>query len=489
MNKKSFICLILALLMLTSFTLPIGAFADEYEEILFDDYFDDFYDDQYTESYDYFDDFYDDQYEPYDDVLEEDFYEEFSEDAPIFDEIFDENTEIDTDPLFDESTEETNNDDDNELIGQLAFGDTETFDAAELEIETQPVDWEGPETETASFTVSAKGGTEPYSYQWQYQNATGNWYNRARATEASFSIPARNKNGYTMRCVVTDSTGATVVSESASIIHTAPALEIETQPVDWEGPETETASFTVTAKGGTEPYSYQWQYQNATGNWYNRARATEASFSIPAINKNGYTMRCVVTDSTGATVVSESASIIHTAPTLEIETQPVNWEGPETETASFTVSAKGGTAPYTYQWQYQSKGKWYNRSGATSETFSISANGRDGYTVRCVVTDAAGASVTSNQAVITIAAPQDFTVEGVTYRIISAEEVEIAAYDGTASSLTIPSKVNGYDVTAVGEQAFMNQAITSISLPNSIKYIRSQAFKGCVNLATMTTHD
>ena len=397
MNKKSFICLILALLMLTSFTLPIGAFADEYEEILFDDYFDDFYDDQYTESYDYFDDFYDDQYEPYDDVLEEDFYEEFSEDAPIFDEIFDENTEIDTDPLFDESTEETNNDDDNELIGQLAFGDTETFDAAELEIETQPVDWEGPETETASFTVSAKGGTEPYSYQWQYQNATGNWYNRARATEASFSIPA--------------------------------------------------------------------------------------------INKNGYTMRCVVTDSTGATVVSESASIIHTAPTLEIETQPVNWEGPETETASFTVSAKGGTAPYTYQWQYQSKGKWYNRSGATSETFSISANGRDGYTVRCVVTDAAGASVTSNQAVITIAAPQDFTVEGVTYRIISAEEVEIAAYDGTASSLTIPSKVNGYDVTAVGEQAFMNQAITSISLPNSIKYIRSQAFKGCVNLATMTTHD
>ena len=304
-NKKSFICLILALLMLTSFTLPIGAFADEYEEILFDDYFDDFYDDQYTESYDYFDDFYDDQYEPYDDVLEEDFYEEFSEDAPIFDEIFDENTEIDTDPLFDESTEETNNDDDNELIGQLAFGDTETFDAAELEIETQPVDWEGPETETASFTVSAKGGT----------------------------------------------------------------------------------------------------------------------------------------------------------------------------------------APYTYQWQYQSKGKWYNRSGATSETFSISANGRDGYTVRCVVTDAAGASVTSNQAVITIAAPQDFTVEGVTYRIISAEEVEIAAYDGTASSLTIPSKVNGYDVTAVGEQAFMNQAITSISLPNSIKYIRSQAFKGCVNLATMTTHD
>ena len=196
-----------------------------------------------------------------------------------------------------------------------------------------------------------------------------------------------------------------------------------------------------------------------------------------------------MTDADGATVTSEQAVIILAADALAIDTQPVDWEGPATETASFTVAAKGGTAPYTYQWQYLSKGKWINKTGATEATFTIKAADKDGYTVRCVVTDADGATVTSEQAAITIAAPQDFTVEDVTYRIISAEEVEIASYNGTASSLTIPAAVNGYAVTAVGEQAFMNQAISAISLPNSIKYIRSQAFKGCVNLATMTTHD
>ena len=281
-----------------------------------------------------------------------------------------------------------------------------------------------------------------------------------------------------------------ILGETESFATGGP-LAIETQPVNWTGVETAFASFTVVAKGGTAPYSYQWQYKNARGVWYDRGGATEETFSISAKGRDGYTVHCVVTDAAGASVTSDDVQIVITASELAIETQPVNWEGPETGTASFTVVAKDGTAPYSYQWQYKNaRGVWYDRGGATEATFSIPAKGRDGYTVHCVVTDAAGASVTSDDVQIVITAPQDIVIDGVHYRITSASTVEIESYEGNATSLYIPKSVEEvYTVTAIGAEAFMEKDIASISLPNSIEVIGIRAFKGCSNLSTMTTHD
>ena len=83
-----------------------------------------------------------------------------------------------------------------------------------------------------------------------------------------------------------------------------------------------------------------------------------------------------------------------------------------------------------------------------------------------------------------------FTVSDFTYRVLQGTTVEVAAYAGSAASLTVPATVAyqgvTYQVKAIGEEAFMgNTALTSISLPNGIETIKARAFKNCSNLSQM----
>lgn len=96
-----------------------------------------------------------------------------------------------------------------------------------------------------------------------------------------------------------------------------------------------------------------------------------------------------------------------------ITTHPANITVAQTTTASFSVAVTGGTAPYTYQWQRYPNGgsAWANvttGTGGTAATYTTaattqtggSANSGDQY--RCVVTDNAALSATSNAATLTV---------------------------------------------------------------------------------------
>ena len=52
----------------------------------------------------------------------------------------------------------------------------------------------------------------------------------------------------------------------------------------------------------------------------------------------------------------------------------------------------------------------------------------------------------------------------------------------TPRPLTIPEYVHGYPVKAIGVQALMKSIYTEIFLPETMRYICSQAFKDCVYL-------
>ena len=89
-------------------------------------------------------------------------------------------------------------------------------------------------------------------------------------------------------------------------------LSIVTQPGDATVQEGEDVSFSVAAEGGAQPYGYQWQvYNPKTGKWVNMEGCTEATVSRRKIEKkwNGAKFRCVVTDATGARVVSREATL------------------------------------------------------------------------------------------------------------------------------------------------------------------------------------
>ena len=106
-----------------------------------------------------------------------------------------------------------------------------------------------------------------------------------------------------------------------------------------------------------------------------------------------------------------------TSKALTIKTHPVSKTVGLKEAANFTVEAEGGTEPYTYRWQMIKNSAWadittsafYN--GVTTKTLKAISTSTREETIRCVVTDAAGNSVTTGDAKFTVVAADPLTVK------------------------------------------------------------------------------
>jgi hypothetical protein len=69
------------------------------------------------------------------------------------------------------------------------------------------------------------------------------------------------------------------------------------------------------------------------------------------------------------------------------------------------------------------------------------------------------------------------------YRLVAeGEEVEITEYIGKAADVVIPDTLQGKPVTRIGEYAFINRALISVTLPAMLKEIGVLSFEGCSNL-------
>lgn len=92
-------------------------------------------------------------------------------------------------------------------------------------------------------------------------------------------------------------------------------------------------------------------------------------------------------------------------PKLYIAQQPESLNLVEKQDALFVVSADGGQRPYRYQWQkLNTEGRWVDLPGANQNIYQLSkvTLAQSGLTLRCVVTDEAGDSVTSDSAVLSV---------------------------------------------------------------------------------------
>ena len=71
----------------------------------------------------------------------------------------------------------------------------------------------------------------------------------------------------------------------------------------------------------------------------------------------------------------------------------------------FSVAAVGGEKPYSYQWQCKTGiDQWTDIPGADQDTYRIASvqPEQNGLTVRCVITDQLGNSVTSDSAALSV---------------------------------------------------------------------------------------
>jgi len=202
-----------------------------------------------------------------------------------------------------------------------------------------------------SIDVSVSNGTPPYTYLWN-NGETSEDLNNLLAGNYSVTITDANSETLTLETVLTE---PEPIQVNATLEHAHCGLS--------------DGAIQIVPSGGAEPYTYLWN----TGD------------TITSLNQlDGGNYSVTITD---ALACSESFSyniINQTDLRATVSTSVI--ECYEEGTGSLTVEAKGGTAPYTYQW-------------ANGDTDSTTANLNSG-SHKVTITDANGCSITKNGYVI-----------------------------------------------------------------------------------------
>ena len=301
-----------------------------------------------------------------------------------------------------------------------------------LFIAEQPEDVYTTEGQDAAFSVTAGGGVKPYIYQWQRMTGANQWTDIPGANQDVYRIESvtNEQNGLTVRCVVTDQFGDSVISDPAMLTE---QLIIVRQPESISLQKGQDAAFSVAVSGGVKPYRYQWQRMIGENQWMDIPGAAQDTYRIPSVSgeQNGLTVRCVISDQQGDSVTSDAATL---TVLLHITRQPESISVPMGQDAAFSVAVSGGEQPYRYQWQRMiGENQWMDIPGAVQDTYRIPSATREqnGLTVRCVVADQLGDSVTSDAATLTILPP--------TVRLFIAgqpESISVSEGMGAAFSVT-----------------------------------------------------
>ncbi|WP_410503567.1 T9SS type A sorting domain-containing protein [Flavobacterium sp. Root901] len=236
-----------------------------------------------------------------------------------------------------------------------------------------------------SATVNVTGGTGAYTYSWAPAGGT-----------------AATATGLTAGTYTVTITDANLCSATQTVTITEPAVLAATTSqtdVSCNGGTNGTAAVTVT--GGTGAYTYSWSPSGGTA-----ATAT-------GLAAGTYTV--TITD---ANLCSATQTVTITEPvilTAGISNTNVSCNGGTNGTA--TVTAAGGTAPYTYSW---------SPAGGTAAT----ATGLAAGTYTATITDANGCTV--NQSVV-ITQPSAISV--------TETHVNVSCNGGANGSATV--NVNG----------------------------------------------
>ena len=97
------------------------------------------------------------------------------------------------------------------------------------------------------------------------------------------------------------------------------------------------------------------------------------------------------------------------------------------------------------------------------------------FIVRLDLTNWDWGTITGATFTITVTAPsRDFTFDATTGTI--------KKYNGNDAVVNIPSEINGTPVTTIGNAAFRDSSVTSVTIPASVTEIGSNAFADCTNL-------
>ncbi|MGP8217270.1 MAG: T9SS type A sorting domain-containing protein [Bacteroidia bacterium] len=215
--------------------------------------------------------------------------------------------------------------------------------------------------------ATVSGGTSPYKYSWNNGDTTLTADNLAAGI---YMITVTDKNGCSAfkNVTVNDTNGPSLTS---SIIQNKCSGQSK-------------GSISLTASGGTPPYKYSW----SNG-------ATTASIG----NLPDGLYQVIVTDADSCSSLIKSISI--KSPAAITLTTSVTEPGCSSTNGDISVSALGGTAPYTYKWNTSSTSSSLTNIGAGIYSAVVTDNNGCKDTIQTSVSDTSGpvisiTSVTGN---------------------------------------------------------------------------------------------
>ena len=216
---------------------------------------------------------------------------------------------------------------------------------------------------SGSLLVTPLGGVTPYSYAWEGPNGySSRLPNPQNLVSGSYQVTVTDANGCTLTGAAQTITEPTKLSLSQSTVNN----------VCFQG---NTASISISASGGTAPYSFAWTGPS------NFSSTKEDLFGLVS-----GTYQVTVTDANGCTITGAAQTIIEPAQ-LTLRQSKVDNTCYQGNAGSISITASGGRAPYTYVWTGPTNFSSTNEdlSGLVSGTYQVNITDANG----CMITGAA----------------------------------------------------------------------------------------------------
>lgn len=241
------------------------------------------------------------------------------------------------------------------------------------------------------------------NFQWQMKIGAGVWMDIAGATGLIYTSPLVNTTTQ-FRRMATDNCGNSAFSNTLNVDVFAPLNSGTIEPASQTilaGDIPSTINNLTAPFGGSGVYQTKWQSSNVSlGPWNDIPGASGLSYQPPALFQTTYYRRATY-DSCGTMAATPVVEVIVSNSILNggDMTSPNSCVFPGQIPSILTSrqDASGGTAPYTYVWQYNDGSGWIDIPSSNAPVYQPTTTITQNTTFRRKVIDAANDVAYSNE--------------------------------------------------------------------------------------------